>query len=134
MDVREREAYIEGRLQGLNQLITILKESMESDSQAPVGKIITSHMASEMQGVIKEMQALHEELGVKPGLELKSAARETEKLAAQARKIEERSSEVKPQEIQQHAEAHSESADDLMSNLTSLRQKTKPQDDGELIS
>ncbi|VVB71062.1 Uncharacterised protein [uncultured archaeon] len=57
------EAYLEGRLIGLNQLITILKENIEEEESSPAATIksIVEHISNEMDSIIAEMADIHGE-------------------------------------------------------------------------
>ncbi len=53
------EAYLKGRLLGLNELIMILKDAMESGETGTIVRSIVEHISSEMQSIIEELKAAH---------------------------------------------------------------------------
>lgn len=57
------EAYLEGRLIGLNQLVSILKESLQDEESSPATTIksIVEHISDEMQSILDEMSETHGE-------------------------------------------------------------------------
>ncbi len=61
-DQSAHEAYLEGRLIGLNELILILKDTMESGGDTSgVVKSIVDHISNEMAAILEEMKEAHGE-------------------------------------------------------------------------
>ena len=57
-----KEAYIEGRLMGLNELISILKDSMEETQKldsSVIVKSIVNHISGEMGEILDEVHGSH---------------------------------------------------------------------------
>ncbi|MFH0835849.1 MAG: hypothetical protein V1834_01675 [Candidatus Micrarchaeota archaeon] len=65
MDIEDRtpkEAYLYGRLLGLNELVGILKDAMESgDNNSAIVQSVVAHIADEMNSVIADMKGVHGE-------------------------------------------------------------------------
>ena len=111
------EAYLEGRLLGLSELIGILKDSLEGEGAAksPVIKSIVLHISNEMDSIISELKVKHGEHPV-----LKQAEQTKEELKATAEKV----AEVQPPQAQEALKKSVTTTDDLMKSLAALRQKT----------
>ncbi|GEM_PF-1163871 len=76
-DTVSKSAYIEGRLKGLNELVSILKESMdsaESPSSAAINKTIIRHIAIQVESLIADLEEHH---GEHPALAEAHAAQKT---------------------------------------------------------
>jgi len=59
-----KSAYIEGRLKGLNELVGILKESMDSVdalSSTAINKTIVNHIAREIESIVADLEEHHGE-------------------------------------------------------------------------
>jgi hypothetical protein len=85
-DHTKHEAYLEGRLQGLNQLVSILRDAIEDNPAAESAEIVRSivtHISSEMQSILVAMKEMHGEHPV-----LTEAAKETKKMVKEAEKVE----------------------------------------------
>ena len=107
------QAYIEGRLLGLSQLISVLKEAMdaEENSGAPILlKSIVLHISSEMDSILADLKREH---GDHPAI---AAAEKQVAAMTQA-------AASKPGMQQATAKKHVEAADDLMKNLLALREQ-----------
>lgn len=121
-----KEAYIQGRLMGLNELIRILRESVEEDEQLQMNGLarsIVEHIASEMDEIIDEVKGVHAEKKETPPVEIKRAEAQVEKMTVAAKTITQKPPEQAPKELKKHVEA----ADDLMKNLMALREESSGQ-------
>ncbi|MFH1107340.1 MAG: hypothetical protein V1787_05595 [Candidatus Micrarchaeota archaeon] len=116
-----KEAYIEGRLMGLNELIKILRESVDEDDKLQMNGLarsIVEHIASEMDEIIDEVKGAHHERHETPPAELKRAEAQVDRMQASAKTISQKPPEQAPRELRKHVE----SADDLMKNLMAIRE------------
>ncbi|HIH20064.1 TPA: hypothetical protein HA244_02240 [Candidatus Micrarchaeota archaeon] len=52
-----REAYLRGRLLGLNDLIKVLREAMEKTGENALSKSIVEHVSSEVEDLLREFKA-----------------------------------------------------------------------------
>ena len=126
-ELTKKEAYIEGRLLGLNELIKILKDSVDEKTPMQMNSLVKSiieHIAGEMEEIIEDMRGIHKERGNRPSSILKNAENKVQTIADAAKKIEKKSAEAAPEELKKHVEV----ADDLMKNLMALRKKTETQE------
>ncbi|MFA6049293.1 MAG: hypothetical protein WC792_05120 [Candidatus Micrarchaeia archaeon] len=117
-----RQAYVEGRLLGLSQLISVLKEAMdaEENSGAPfLLKSIVMHISSEMDSILADLKREHGEHPAIMSAEKQVAAMSQAAAAS------------KPGMQQAAAKKHVEAADDLMKNLLALREQEATQGEGE---
>lgn len=118
-ELSSREAYLEGRLIGLNELVLILKDAIEGKEGVDVTDIIRSivqHIAKETDSIIEEMK---ETRGI-PHPVIKAAeakavgiAREFEKLAEPV------TAEVAAPALKRQVKT----ADELLKGLMALREK-----------
>jgi hypothetical protein len=112
-----QEAYIEGRLMGLSELVSILKDSMESpEGGAPsaVFKSIVLHISNEMDSIIGELKGQHGE--THPVL------RAAEKKVAQIEQHAERVASAPPAKAPQALKKSLDASDDLMKSLQAFRE------------
>lgn len=117
--VDEKTAYIQGRLLGLSELVSILKEASENSKDVASSplliKTLISHIASEMDEIISEMKIEHGE------------GHPVIKKAEKAQSLMEKDagkSEKKPSsEVGQSFKKHVENADELMKNLVDLQKQ-----------
>ncbi|MFH1199865.1 MAG: hypothetical protein V1708_02250 [Candidatus Micrarchaeota archaeon] len=117
-----KEAYIEGRLEGLNELVKILSEAVTQDEQVQMNTLARSlieHIASEMDEIIDEVKGVHVERRQTPPVEIKRAEAQVDRMQAAAKSIGNKTPEQAPKELKRHVEA----ADDLMKNLMALREE-----------
>ncbi len=98
-----REAYLRGRLEGLNELISVLKESLDSGDNNALSKSLAGHIASELGGLIDELR------GNAPRVEIKKIEAKHEEL----RKAGEKSPEVSKETVKK--------AEDLMQSLMAIK-------------
>ena len=108
-----QDAYLEGRLIGLNELVGILSDAMKDEgaSQGVLVKSIVTHISNEMTAILNEMKVQH---GAHPVI--KEAAAATKTMAVEAKKIkEEQAAPVLRKNV--------EVAEDLMRNLMALKEK-----------
>jgi len=127
-ELTKKEAYIEGRLLGLNELIKILKDAVDEKEPMQMNALVKSiieHIAGEMEEIIDDMKGIHKERGNKPSPFLRSAENKVQGIADAAKKIEKKSAEAAPEELKKHVEV----ADDLMKNLMALREKTEAKEE-----
>ena len=118
-----KEAYLQGRLIGLNELIRILREAVEEEEKLEMNGLARSlveHIASEMDEIIEEVRGVHVERRETPPAELKKAEAQVDRMQAAAKAIERKPPEQAPKELKRHVEA----ADDLMKNLMALREES----------
>jgi hypothetical protein len=113
-DMNSQEAYLEGRLLGLNELISILKDAMQSDKidQGLLVKSIVLHISNEMGSILNELKEEHGEHPV-----FQKAEKQTEKMNAEA------TEGVKDEKAVETLKKNVNVADDLMKNLLSLKEK-----------
>ncbi|MEM0475907.1 MAG: hypothetical protein QW343_03880 [Candidatus Norongarragalinales archaeon] len=114
-----QEAYIEGRLMGLSELISILKDSMESpegEASNAIFKSIVLHISNEMDSIISELKGAHGE--AHPVL------RAAEKKAAQIEQHAERVAAASPAKAPQALKKPLDVSDDLMKSLQALREES----------
>jgi len=118
-DLALKEAYLEGRLLGLNELIGILKDSMDEEgaSKSAIFKSLILHISNEMDSILTDMKVAH---GASHPV-IKEAVAATKAMAKEAKKIEE---EAPAEEVAPVVKKNVEIADDLMKNLMALREKT----------
>lgn len=132
-DQTPREAYLEGRLLGLNQLISILKDSMAKEGGAQpsdIEKTMVTHISSEMNSIITEMKEHHGEHPVLKQAEEKMQATPPAEPQAEAEAPEAKPREEPKPELKEKVEA----ADDLMKSLLALKKeggKEEPQESQE---
>lgn len=111
-----KEAYIEGRLMGLNELISILKDSMESgekvDSSLMV-KSVVQHISGEMEAILDDVHGSHPQERMAPIMEQHAEVKK------QAEKAETVTVKKAPEALRKNVEA----ADELMKNLMALREQ-----------
>lgn len=116
MEIEERtpkEAYLYGRLLGLNELVGILKDSMESEenSSAQIVHSVVAHIADEMDSIIDDMKGVH---GERHPILLK-AEKEVRKMADKKPAASEDGGI--PEELKDDVD----NADDLMKSLMDLK-------------
>ncbi|HII38949.1 TPA: hypothetical protein HA318_03010 [Candidatus Micrarchaeota archaeon] len=119
-DLALKEAYLEGRLLGLNELIGILRDSMdeEGSTQTTIFKSVVAHISSEMQEILDELKVAH---GASHPV-IKEASVAVKAMAKEAARIP----ESKPAaEVAPIVRKNVEIADDLMKNLMALKEKPK---------
>lgn len=116
----ERTAYIQGRLLGLNELVSILKEASENEkdlASSPVLiKTLISHIASEMDEIIDEMKLEHGDMH--------PVIRKAEKAQAVIQREAPKAERKAPEQAGQALKKHVENADELMKNLMELQKQT----------
>ncbi len=114
-DMDSQEAYLEGRLLGLNELISILKDSMQSDKvdQSTLVKSIVLHISNEMSSILNDLK---EEHGEHPTIQ--KAEKQAERMNAEAQATE----NVKDEKAVETLKKNVNVADDLMKNLLSLKE------------
>lgn len=110
-----QEAYIEGRLNGLNELIGILQDAIQANNTMETSvlvKSIVEHIAAETDSILTEMQKRHGE--EHPVL----------KKAERIQQIMEKAAEMKkPEAAPEVLKKNVEIADGLMKNLMELQQQ-----------
>ncbi|VVB67673.1 Uncharacterised protein [Candidatus Norongarragalina meridionalis] len=118
-DSTPREAYIRGRLEGLNELIGILKDAVNTDKPVEpntVVKTIVLHISNEMDEIVSQMKEDH---GASHPV-LKKAERESDRMEKEAKAMEPEDEETVPV-----MKKNVESADDLMKSLMAMREESK---------
>ena len=114
---KSREAYVEGRLKGLNELVMILKDAVESPEPASneIVRSIIEHISNEMTEIVDELSDKHGESH--PVIrEAEKTIKTVEKHAAEAEK--------KPAQAPAALKKSVTATDDLMKSLIALREKT----------
>ncbi|PIO05848.1 hypothetical protein COT29_03910 [Candidatus Micrarchaeota archaeon CG08_land_8_20_14_0_20_59_11] len=118
-DATPREAYIRGRLEGLNELISILKDAVTGDKPVEpntVVKTIVLHISNEMEEIVGEMKEQHGESHPV----LRKAKAESDRMEREAKAIE---PEHEAEDIAPMVKKNVESADDLMKSLMAMREE-----------
>ncbi len=113
-----KEAYIEGRLMGLNELISILKDSMDESEKidsSTIVKSIVHHISTEMGDILDEVHGSHPARSMAPLVEKHEAVQK------HAESLE----DVKPAKAPEALKKNVEAADELMKNLLALREQNK---------
>ena len=108
-DQNLRQAYLEGRLLGLSQLVSILKDALgtEEEQGSPLlVKSIVSHISTEMDEIISELKKHHGENSVLNAAEESAKSIEPEQV---------KSSHDAKKQVQQ--------AVDLMKNLIQMKKE-----------
>ena len=114
-----QEAYVEGRLMGLSELVSILKDSMESseggagEASGAVFKSIVLHISNEMDSIIGELKGQHGE--THPVL------KQAEKRVAQIEQHAEKVAAAPPAKAPAALKKPLDMSDDLMKSLQALR-------------
>ncbi len=111
------EAYLEGRLIGLSELVSILSDAMKDEgaTQGALVKSIVTHISSEMNAILEEMKEQHAGHPV-----LKEAAAAVKSMASEAKKVEK-----EPEKAAPVMKKNVEVAEDLMKNLMALKEKSE---------
>lgn len=117
-----REGYLEGRLKGLNELIVILKDAVESPEPASneIVRSIIEHISNEMNEIVSELSEQHGESH--------PVVREAEKTIKIVEKQAAKAGE-KPVQAPAALKKSVESTDDLMKSLLALREKTMKEEE-----
>ncbi len=97
-----KEAYLRGRLLGLNELIRVLKETLSS-GEGELSKSIVEHVSNEMEEIIDELR------GVAPKADIRKIEEKHEEL----KKASEKTPELNKENVRK--------ADDLMKSLMDLQ-------------
>ncbi|MCX6767727.1 MAG: hypothetical protein NTY90_03295 [Candidatus Micrarchaeota archaeon] len=58
-DESSHEAYLRGRLLGLNELVIILKDAMETGETGAIVRSIVDHISAEMDSIIDDLKEAH---------------------------------------------------------------------------
>ncbi len=115
-----QEAYVEGRLMGLSELVSILKDSMESSegeagASSAVFKSIVLHISNEMDSIIGELKGQHGETHPV----LRAAEKRVAQIEQHAEKIASAPLAKAPQALKKPIDM----SDDLMKSLQALREE-----------
>ncbi len=102
-DENAREAYLRGRLEGLNELIGVLKEAMSEGGSEALEKSMVEHISSELEEMIGEFK------GAIPEKQLRKVSEQHEELKKAA------------EESQPLSKAHVKKADELMKSLLEMQ-------------
>lgn len=116
-DHTTHEAYIQGRLEGLNQLVLILKTAIEekpAPEAAGVVRSIVVHIAQEMESIITSMKEVHGENPI-----FTATAAKSRKMSGEAAKVE---SEGAPAEMALKKQVVA--TEELMKRLLELQKQT----------
>ncbi|MBI4360303.1 hypothetical protein HY572_00855 [Candidatus Micrarchaeota archaeon] len=111
-----KEAYIEGRLMGLNELVAVLKDAVKDQKadHADITKSIVEHIARETHSIVQDV---HGEL----------SEEHADKIAEQNEKFQKQTQatvqavEKKPDQAASAVKKNVETADALMKNLMALQ-------------
>lgn len=115
-DHPKHEAYLEGRLEGLNQLVAILRDATEDKASPEANSILRSivvHISDETKSIIDNMKEVHGEHPV-----IREATAATKKMAKEAAKVEQEQIEPAPV-LKKHVVA----TDELMKRLMDLQKQ-----------
>lgn len=117
-----QEAYVEGRLMGLSELVSILKDSVDSEggtsgASNAVFKSIVLHISSEMDSIIGELKGQHGETHPV----LKQAEKRVVQIEQHAEKIVAAPQVKAPAALKKPLDM----SDDLMKSLQALRAENK---------
>lgn len=123
-----KEAYLEGRLLGLNRLITILKEAMKEDQTTDIDQILVGHIANEMNTILDEMQIHHGDdhpIIMEAKKKVEQLPTPTTKQEPEEKKEESKVEEKEeaPVETPSELKKSVDSADELMQSLMSLKKE-----------
>lgn len=113
-----KEAYIEGRLMGLNELISILKDSMDASEKLDSSIIVRSvvqHISTEMGDILDEVHGSH------PARAMAAIVEKHEEVQKHAESLE----DIKPAKAPEALKKNVDAADELMKNLLALREQNK---------
>ena len=118
--------YVIGRLQGLNELVKILKDlvNTEGTKDSEIIAVITNHIADQLSSVISDFDKIDVEPHHKEALaEIKEKHVEAQKPAPAS--IEEAKKQEAPAEAdnKEQLEKHEKTVDDLLKDLESLKTK-----------
>ncbi len=112
-----KEAYVEGRLLGLSELVSLLKEAMEEDQDHAVAitKSIVQHISNETNSILDDVHGQHP-------ADAASLQKHQEALAANLRKtiqtVDKKTAEEAGPQVRKSVDA----ADELMKKLMALRE------------
>ena len=115
-EMTPKDAYIQGRLLGLNELIKILKDAVEGGGDtcsSALVKSVVMHISNEMDSIIDDLKARHGESH--PALQ--QAVQKSVQMKQQVQQLDEE--EPAAQDVRKQVQA----ADDLMKNLLSFKGK-----------
>jgi hypothetical protein len=114
-----KSSYIEGRLKGLAELVTILKETIESE-ESPSSPIllrsIVSHISKEVESILAEYEGHDHPLLAD---------------AAEAQKTLEKAASSKKAPTMPEMKKQVDAADELMKNLVSFKKQREEGAEGE---
>ena len=114
-----KSSYIEGRLKGLAELVTILKETIESE-ESPSSPIllrsIVSHISKEVESILAEYEGHDHPLLAD---------------AAEAQKTLEKAASSKKAPTMPEMKKEVDAADELMKNLVSFKKQREEGAEGE---
>ncbi len=120
MSKTPKEAYVEGRLMGLNELISILKDSMETEGEThsdAITKSIVKHISSEMDMILDEVHGEHTRQEMAPIHEQHDDYQAHTKKVV--KEVEKKSAEEAAPAVRKNVDA----AEELMKNLMALREE-----------
>ncbi|MBI5226147.1 hypothetical protein HY994_02820 [Candidatus Micrarchaeota archaeon] len=115
-----KEAYIEGRLLGLSELVSLLNEAMEEDEdhRDAITKSIVQHISNETNSILDDVHGQH------PVSAQASLTRQQEALQLSAKKAIQ-SMDKRPEDAAPQVKKNLEAADELMKKLMALREEEK---------
>jgi hypothetical protein len=108
-----KTAYIEGRLKGLNELVGILKEAMnspETTTQSAILKTIVSHLSKETESIIGDLESHHGEHPI-----LDQASEKQQEIASAASSPKEITIPMMKKQV--------DTADELMKSLSAFKKQ-----------
>ncbi len=114
-----KEAYVEGRLLGLSELVSLLKEAMEEDEDhaAAITKSIVQHISNETNSILDDVHGQH------PPETAARLQKHQDALTADLRKtiqtVDKKSAEDAAPQLRKNVDA----ADELMKKLMALREQ-----------
>ncbi len=114
-----KEAYVEGRLLGLSELVSLLKEAMdeEEDHSAAITKSIVQHISNETNSILDDVHGQH------PPEAARQLQQHQDALVANLKKtmqtVDKKSAEDAAPQLRKNVDA----ADELMKKLMALREQ-----------
>jgi len=114
-----KEAYVEGRLLGLSELVSLLKEAMEEDEDHAVAitKSIVQHISNETNSILDDVHGQH------PAETAAALQKHQDALTSSLRKTIQTVEKKSPEEAAPQVRKSVDAADELMKKLMALREQ-----------
>ncbi len=112
-----KEAYVEGRLLGLSELVSLLKEAMEEDEDhaAAITKSIVQHISNETNSILDDVHGQHP-------TDAAALQKHQDALTSSLRKTIQTVDKKSPEEAGPQVRKSVDAADELMKKLMALRE------------